>query len=51
MTNPSLLEIDHNFEKLEFALAISQTIGDKIRLDQIEDQIRKIGFKYFEPGS
>ena len=31
MKNKSLLEIDHHLEKLEFALAISQTVGDMIR--------------------
>tara|TARA_Y100001968_G_C19231598_1_gene654759 strand:- start:271 stop:426 length:156 start_codon:yes stop_codon:yes gene_type:complete len=51
MVNQSLIEIDHQLEKLEFALAISQTLGDKIRSDQIKDQIEKIGFRYEEPGT
>ena len=51
MTPHSLLEIDHKLEKLEFALAISQAMGDKIRSDQIKDQIKIIGFRYEEPGT
>ena len=51
MTIHSLLEIDHQLEKLEFALAISKTIGDKIKSDQIKKQINKIGFIYQEPGT
>ena len=51
MSNQSLIEIDHMLEKLEFALAISQSVGDKIRSDQIKDQIKKIGFNFQEPGT
>ena len=51
MTKLSLIEIDHKLEKLEFALAISQNIGDKITSDKIKDQIKNIGFKYEEPGT
>ena len=51
MKKLSILEIDHELEKLEFALAISQTIGDKIKSDQIKDQIKLIGVKYQEPGT
>tara|TARA_Y100001968_G_scaffold288412_1_gene290643 strand:- start:765 stop:992 length:228 start_codon:yes stop_codon:yes gene_type:complete len=47
----SLIEKDHQLEKLEFALAISRTLGDKIRSDQIKDQIEKIGSIYQEPGT
>ncbi len=47
----SLLEKDHQLEKLEFALAISRTLGDNIRSDQIKDQIEKIGLTYEEPGT
>ena len=39
MKSKSVIEIDHLLEKLEFALAISQTNGDKIRSNQIKDQI------------
>ncbi len=51
MANQSLIEKDHKLEKLEFALAISQTIGDKIRSDQIKDEIEKIGCNFEEPGT
>ena len=51
MTNELLIEKDHQLEKLEFALAISQTFGDKTRSDEIKDQIEKIGFSYEEPGT
>ena len=51
MKNQSLLEVDHHLEKLEFALAISQTIGDKTKSEEIRDQIQKIGIKYEEPGT
>ncbi len=47
-----LTPIEHyQLEKLEFALAFSLTIGDKIRSEQIKDQIEKIGFNYEEPGT
>ena len=45
MTIQSLLEIDHQLEKLQFALAISQTNDDKPKSDQIKNQI---GVKYEE---
>ena len=51
MLNQSLIELDHQLEKLEFALAVSQTIGDKIKSEQLKDQIKKIGIKYEEPGT
>ena len=51
MANQSLIERDHQLEKLEFALAISQTIGDNTRSDQIKNEIEKIGFNYQEPGT
>ena len=44
MTRKALIEIDHQLEKLEFALAVSLTI-----VDQIKDKIKTIGFKYEEP--
>tara|TARA_B100001250_G_scaffold312320_1_gene274333 strand:- start:406 stop:519 length:114 start_codon:yes stop_codon:yes gene_type:complete len=34
MRGLSLIEIDHQLEKLEFVLAFSQTIGDNIKSDQ-----------------
>ncbi len=51
MVSQSLLEIDHQLEKLEFALAISQSMGDKIKSDKIKDQIKMIGVNYQEPGT
>ena len=44
-------DLDHQLEKLEFALAVSQTIGDKIKSDKIRNQIEVIGYKYEEPGT
>ena len=51
MSKKSLLELDHQLEKLEFALALSQTIGDKIKSAAIRNQIKAIGYKYEEPGT
>tara|TARA_Y100001968_G_C19228728_1_gene653399 strand:+ start:241 stop:396 length:156 start_codon:yes stop_codon:yes gene_type:complete len=51
MNNHSLIERDHHLEKLEFALAISQTTGDRIRSKQIKEQIKKLGVNYEEPGT
>ena len=51
MANFSIIEQDHQIEKLEFALAISLTIGDTNRSDQIKDQIKNIGLTYEEPGT
>ena len=54
MSKHSLLEIDYQLEKLEFALAISQSNGEKsdhIRSHQIKDKIQKIGLKFEEPGT
>ena len=51
MPNQSLIEIDYQLEKLEFALAISESLGDKVRSNLIKDQIEKIGFKNVEPGT
>tara|TARA_B100001029_G_C14666290_1_gene237107 strand:+ start:42 stop:197 length:156 start_codon:yes stop_codon:yes gene_type:complete len=51
MSEQSLIERDHQLEKLEFALAFSKTIGDQIRSKKIKDQIEKIGFNYEEPGT
>ena len=47
----SLLDLDHQLEKLEFALALSQTVGDKIKSAKIRNQIEVIGYKYEEPGT
>ena len=51
MTEKSILELDHQLEKLEFALAFSQTIGDNIKSAKIRNQIEVIGYKYEEPGT
>ena len=51
MSNQALIERDHRLEKLEFALAISKTKGDKIKSKQIKDQIEKIGINLEEPGT
>ena len=51
MNNPSLLEIDYQLEKLEFALAISQTIGNKTKSAKLKDQIKIIGIILQEPGT
>ena len=51
MLNQSLLEKDHQLEKLEFALAFSISTGDLIRSKQIKDKIKKLGFNYQEPGT
>ena len=51
MSNQSLIEKDHQLEKLEFALAFSLSIGDKIKSVKIKDQIEKIGFILEEPGT
>ncbi len=51
MSYMSFIEKDHQLEKLEFALAISQSIGDHIRSNEIKDQINKIGISLEEPGT
>ena len=51
MPTQSHIEIDHQLEKLEFALAISNAKGDKKQSEYIESQIKKIGFYYQEPGT
>ena len=51
MSKKSQLDLDHQLEKLEFALAFSQTIGDKIKSAKLKNQIEVIGYKYEEPGT
>ena len=51
MSETALIEKDHLLEKLEFALAISQSNGDKKRSDEIRKRIKQIGFNYEEPGT
>tara|TARA_B100000579_G_C22084806_1_gene511890 strand:+ start:121 stop:276 length:156 start_codon:yes stop_codon:yes gene_type:complete len=50
MSKIALIENDHLREKLEFALALSESIGDKKRSAILKDQIKKIGFTSEEPG-
>ena len=42
MTSLSKLDTDHQLEKLEFALASSQTKGDKINSDKIIEKIKTL---------
>ena len=51
MTTHSQIDLEHQVEKLEFALAISQSIGDNIRSDQIKNIINRIGYIFEEPGT
>ena len=51
MSKESLIELDHQLEKLEFALALSQSVGDEIKSAKIRNQIEVIGYKYEEPGT
>ena len=51
MSKSALIEKDHLLEKLEFALAISQSNGDKEKSDEIRNRIKQIGFNYEEPGT
>ncbi len=51
MAKQSSLDFDHELEKLEFALALSQTSGDKKRSEKIRQQIEIIGYQYEEPGT
>ncbi len=47
----SLPEIDHQLEKLEFYLALSQAIGDHKKSDRIKSQIDLIEHEVLEPGT
>tara|TARA_Y100001968_G_C19193594_1_gene636421 strand:- start:240 stop:395 length:156 start_codon:yes stop_codon:yes gene_type:complete len=51
MENYKSIELDHQLEKLEFALAVSQTFGDEKKSEKIKHQIEVIGYKYQEPGT
>ena len=56
LTHPSykrkaFYEGDHQLEKLEFALAISQTRGDETRSDLLRAQIADLGGNIEEPGT
>ena len=47
----NLLDLDYQLEKLEFALALSKTVGDNIKSAKIRNQIEVIGYSYEEPGT
>ena len=51
MLKKSQQDLDHQLEKLEFALAFSRTIGDESKSAKIKNQIELIGYKYEEPGT
>ena len=51
MKSPSLNEKDYQLEKLEFALAISESEGDKKKSDYLRSQIESIGLSFEEPGT
>ena len=51
MSKKYQFDLDHQLEKLEFALALSQTIGDKIKSAKIKNQMEVIGYKFEEPGT
>tara|TARA_Y100001968_G_scaffold312882_1_gene336506 strand:+ start:627 stop:782 length:156 start_codon:yes stop_codon:yes gene_type:complete len=51
MPAKSLIELDHQLEKLEFALAISRSRGDKRMSDYLLSEIDKIGQNFEEPGT
>ena len=41
----------HYLEKLQFALAIAETQGDKIRCELLRSQISELGGNVEEPGT
>lgn len=44
-------ESGHQLEKLEFALAVAITRGDRDRITQLRDQIAALGGNREEPGT
>ena len=44
-------ESGHQLEKLEFALAVAMTRGDRSRIDQLRAQIAALGGNREEPGT
>ncbi len=46
-----MFDKDHQLEKLEFALAVSQSLGNEIKSNQIINRIKEIGLIYQEPGT
>ena len=51
MNVPKSADLEHQLEKLEFALAISQAIGDKFKANDLKDQIKRIAISSQEPGT
>ena len=47
----SFFEGGHQLEKLEFALAVAITRGDRSRSDQLRAQIADLGGNIEEPGT
>jgi hypothetical protein len=45
------VEMDHQLEKLEFALAVAMTRGDANRVQVLRDQIAALGGNCEEPGT
>jgi hypothetical protein len=45
------VEMDHQLEKLEFALAVAMTRGDANRIQALRDQIAALGGNCEEPGT
>ncbi|WP_137024840.1 hypothetical protein [Synechococcus sp. UW179A] len=45
------IEGGHQLEKLEFALAVAITRGDRARSDQLRAQIAELGGNIEEPGT
>tara|TARA_Y100000739_G_scaffold153809_1_gene132708 strand:- start:155 stop:352 length:198 start_codon:yes stop_codon:yes gene_type:complete len=47
----SFFEGGHQLEKLEFALAVAQTKGDKEKSSELEEKIVELGGNVEEPGT
>jgi hypothetical protein len=47
----SVVEHDHQVEKLEFALAVAISRGDRQRSDMLRHQIEVLGCNLEEPGT
>jgi hypothetical protein len=44
-------EAGHQLEKLEFALAVAVTRGDRARIDELRERIAELGGNREEPGT
>ena len=51
MTRSGFVEGGHQLEKLEFALAVAITRGDRTRSDSLREQIAELGGNVEEPGT